>query len=569
MGFQNPPVPWREMERLLSGRPQDGATQRQTLSRRRMPYDPPPLRRPTDAIAYAELHAHSSFSFLDGASAPEKLVEEALRLGLHALALTDHDGFYGLARFAEAAETTSLKTVFGAELSLELTRPQKGEADPEGAHLLVLARGEEGYHRLSSALTHAQLRGGEKGRPVYDLDELGAQADGHWAVLTGCRKGAVRRTLDPHGDGRLDLEAARAELDRLVALFGRDAVHVELMHHGDPLDDRRNDALAALANERRLPTIATNNAHYASPAESELAAAVAAIRANRSMDDLDPWLTAHASGHLRSGAEMERLFAAYPGAVARTVPLADELAFPLRKAKPALPKQEVPDGHTPMSYLRVLVWEGAARKYPNLSEDDRARIERELHVIEQKDFPGYFLIVHDIVAEARRRGILCQGRGSAANSAVCYLLNITAVDAIAYGLPFERFLSALRDEEPDIDVDFDSRRREEIIQWVYGRYGRERAAQVANVIQYRPKNAIRDMAKAHGYSVGQQDAWSRQIERWDGSFETDSDNDIPAEVLAGATALLGAPRHLGIHSGGMVLTERPVGEVVPIEHARM
>ncbi len=198
----------------------------------------------------------------------------------------------------------------------------------------------------------------------------------------------------------------------------------------------------------------------------------------------------------------------------------------------------------------------------------RPRAHRqELGVIEQKDFPGYFLIVHGIVAEARRRGILCQGRGSAANSAVCYLLDITAVDSIFYNLPFERFLSAMREEEPDIDVDFDSDRREEIIQWVFDTYGRERTAQVANVIQYRPKNAVRDMARALGHSPGQQDAWSKQVERWDGPVP--GAHDIPDRVLEYASALMKAPRHLGIHSGGMVLTERPVGEVVPIEHARM
>ena len=428
----------------------------------------------------------------------------------------------------------------------------------------MLARGEEGYHRLAGAITHAQLQGAEKGRPVYDLDELAAQAGGHWAVLTGCRKGAVRRALAAEGR-----EAAARELDRLVRLFGRDAVHVELIDHGNPLDSRDNDVLAGLARERRLPLLATNNVHYAVPQRQLLAAAVAAVRANRGLDELDGWLPSHAGAHLRSGAEMAERFVRYPDAVARTVALADELAFPLRRAKPALPKQEVPEGHTPMSWLRHLVWEAVPRKYPDLTEDNRARIEKELGVIELKDFPGYFLIVYGIVQEARRRGILCQGRGSAANSAICYLLDITAVDAIAYDLPFERFLSSLRDEEPDIDVDFDSDRREEIIQWVYATYGRERAAQVANVIQYRPKNAVRDMAKALGHSPGQQDAWSKQVEQWGATLSTGPEHDIPDRVIEFASELLKAPRHLGIHSGGMVLTDRPVGEVVPIEHARM
>lgn len=575
MGFHNPPVKWSELERALSDTRRPASTPANgdggdspAWSHKRGPYVPPAIERPVDAVPYAELHAHSSYSFLDGASSPEELVEEAEKLGLHALALTDHDGFYGIVRFAEAAEARTVRTVFGAELSLGLPGPQNGQPDPTGSHLLVLARGEEGYHRLAAAITHAQLAGGEKGRPVYDLADLaeraGGPADPQWAILTGCRKGAVRRALASEGPAG----AARA-LDRLVDLFGPAAVHVELMDHGSPLDSAHNDLLAALAAERGLPVLATNNVHYAAPKKELLAAAVAAVRANRSLDELDGWLPAHAGAHLRSGAEMAARFARYPGAVARTVSLADELAFPLRRAKPALPKQTVPEGHTSMSWLRHLVWEAVPRKYPHLSADDRDRIERELAVIEMKDFPGYFLIVYGIVAEARRRGILCQGRGSAANSAVCYLLDITAVDSIFYRLPFERFLSSLRDEEPDIDVDFDSDRREEIIQWVYETYGRDRAAQVANVIQYRPKNAVRDMARALGHSPGQQDAWSKQVERWGATLETGADHDIPDEVIEFAAELLKAPRHLGIHSGGMVLTDRPVGEVVPIEHARM
>ncbi|QIG41247.1 error-prone DNA polymerase [Microbacterium sp. 4R-513] len=576
MGFNNPSVPWSEMERLLSDRRRprnipagaDGGDS-PAWSHKRGKYVAPEIERPTDVVPYAELHAHSTYSFLDGASSPEELAEEAERLGLHALAITDHDGFYGIVRFAEAAEALQVKTVFGAELSLghedrSATPARSGEPDPFGTHLLVLARGEEGYHRLAAALTHAQLRGAEKGRPLYDLDELSMQADGHWAVLTGCRKGTVRHALAVDGPS-----GAERELDRLVALFGRDAVHVELIDQGNPLDSRDNDLLAALAADRGLPLLATNNVHYAVPQREHLAAAVAAVRANRGLDELDGWLPAHAGAHLRSGAEMAERFARYSGAVARTVTLAEELAFPLRRAKPALPKQKVPEGHTPMTWLRHLVWEAVPRKYPDLTDDQAKRIEKELGVIEMKDFPGYFLIVYGIVQEARRRGILCQGRGSAANSAVCYLLDITAVDSIAYDLPFERFLSSLRDEEPDIDVDFDSDRREEIIQWVYAEYGRERAAQVANVIQYRPKNAVRDMAKALGHSPGQQDAWSKQVERWGATLESGPDHDIPDQVIEYASELLKAPRHLGIHSGGMVLTDRPVGEVVPIEHARM
>ncbi|MCK8477982.1 error-prone DNA polymerase [Microbacterium aurugineum] len=573
MGWHNPPLSWNELERTLSGEespsPPPGAEPKNTrsdpgpVSRRRKRTPPIGIPRPHDAVPYAELHAHSSYSFLDGASSPEDLLAEADRLGLTALALTDHDGFYGAARFAEVADLmeSPLQTVFGAELSLDLPAPQRGSADPAGEHLLVLARGKEGYHRLSGAITAAQLRGGEKGRPVYDLDDLAERAGGHWTILTGCRKGAVRRGLEA-GDGLTPLRT-------LVDLFGNDHVAVELFDHGDPLDTRRNDALAGLARRMRLPVVATNNVHYATPAQAPLAEAVAAVRAVRSMDELDGWLPAHGGAHLRSGAEMSARFHRHPGAISYGLELAMASAFPLRLARPALPQQKVPEGHTPMSWLRHLVWAAVPSKYPRLDEEGKHRIARELDVIEEKDFPGYFLIVHGIVTEARRRGILCQGRGSAAASAVCYLLGITAVDPILYRLPFERFLATTRTEEPDIDVDFDSDRREEIIQWVYQEYGRERAAQVANVIQYRPKNAVRDMARALGHSPGQQDAWSRQVDGWGAGLEPAEDHDIPENVLAYAGELLKAPRHLGIHSGGMVLTARPVGEVVPVEHARM
>ena len=564
MGWHNPPVPWSELERMLSDRrPSDHAG----WSNKRAPYRPPVLPEPSGTtVPYAELHAHSHYSFLDGASSPEELLEEAVLLGLHAIALTDHDGFYGAPRMAEAAESfPQISTVYGAELSLGLRKPQNGVADPEGSHLVVLARRQEGYHRLSRAITAAQLTpGAEKGRPVYDLDDLAGRADGHWLVLTGCRKGRVRQALVTDGVG-----AASRELEDLVALFGRDNVAVELYHHGNPLDDAHNDALAPLAARHGLPVVATGNVHYATPDRHRLATALAAVRARRSLDELDGWLPASGTAHLRSGAELQRTFGRYPGAIERTVEYADDLAFRLRSVRPGLPDQEVPPGHTPMSWLRDLVRAAIPVRYPRgLDEKGRARIERELSVIEQKDFPGYFLIVHDIVEEARRRGILCQGRGSAANSVVCYLLGITAVDAIFYDLPFERFLSSMREEEPDIDVDFDSERREEIIQYVYGKYGRENAAQVANVISYRAKAAVRDMAKALGHSPGQQDAWSRQVERWSLPVPG-GDHGIPDEVSWLAWQVREFPRHLGIHSGGMVLTKRPVGEVVPIEHARM
>ena len=536
--------------------------------------------------AYAELHAHSHYSFLDGASSPDQLVSEAVRLGLTGLALTDHDGFYGAPRFAEAAqEHPQLSTVYGAELTLGLAAPQLGVADPAGTHLLVLARGHEGYHRLSAAITEAHLAGGEKGRPLYDLEQLAAASDGHWAILTGCRKSVVQRALSEAptlSDGERN---ARTEVDRLMALFGRDNVFVELTRHGHPGDDARLARLAGLAADARLDAVVTGGIHAATPHQTRVAEAMSAIRSRRSLTELDPHLPASGFAHLRSAASMARHFAEYPAAVARTVPLARDLSFSLREATPRLPKLDLPAGHTQMSWLRTLVWQGAKERYgadrDTIDSARRERIERELAVIEQLDFPGYFLIVHDIVREARERGILCQGRGSAANSAVCYLLKVTSVDSIFYGLPFERFLSSMREDEPDIDVDFDSERREEMIQYVYKKYGRRNAAQVANVITYRPKAAIRDAAKALGYSPTEQKEWSSKISSHDRFPAPDALAEtvagdpptayasVPESVLRLAHELLGSPRHLGIHSGGMVLTERPVGEVCPIEHARM
>ena len=581
MGWNNPAVSWRELERRLSGLP--GADDA-PVSRRKHPRpETRVIARPESVTPYAELHCHSHFSFLDGASSPAELVDEAVRLGLHALAITDHDGFYAAPLLAEAAAGHELRTVYGAELSLGLAKPQNGVPDPEGSHLLVLARGVEGYHRLAAAMTDAHLRGDEKGRPVYDLDELAERGRDHWVVLTGCRKGAVRRALARGGPrGRQD---AADELDRLTGLFGLDHVVVELSTRGGPETDETNALLCELAGVHGLAVVASGNVHHATPSRARLGAAMASVRARRSLAEMDGWLDLSGGAHLRSGAEAARSLRERPDAVARTVTLADELAFDLRQATPALPKHRIPAGHTPDSWLREIAARGFAERYAGTPHEQiaRERIEHELRVIAEKDFAGYFVIVHDIVDFARSQGILCQGRGSAASSAVCFALGITAVDAVFFKLPFERFISAHRDEEPDIDVDFDSDRREEVIQWVYDTYGRRNAAQVANVIGYRPRMAVRDAAKALGHSQGQQDAWSKQIDGWSsvvaGGGDADQpghetgegapSHDVPAPVVALAEELLGAPRHLGIHSGGMVLTEQPIGEVCPIERARM
>jgi error-prone DNA polymerase len=584
VGWSNPDVPWSTLEAALSGRtgsslvggPEADGGDAPAWSRKRAPYLPAEPVEPAAAaeglrVPYAELHCHSNFSFLDGASHPEELVEQAVRLGLDAIALTDHDGMYGVVRFAEAAAELGIRTVFGAELSLGLSAPQNGVADPEGTHLLLLARSPEGYQRLCRTISTAQLAGREKGRPLYDLDEVVADTAGHVLVLTGCRKGAVRQALCRGGR-----RAAAAALRGLVERFGADSVAVELTYGALPTDTEVNDALAVLAADAGLPTVASTAAHYATLTRFPLATALAAVRARRSLDEADGWLPPAGTAHLRAGAEMAARFdARHPRAVARAAAFGAECAFSIDLVAPDLPPFETPPGRSEAAWLRELTRRGVLQRYGSFAENPEAvdTVERELAVIEERNFPGYFLIVHDIVAFCRASGILCQGRGSAANSAVCYALGITNVDAVAHGLLFERFLSPARDGYPDIDLDIESGRREEVIQYVYGRYGRERAAQVANVITYRPRSAVRDVAKALGFSPGQQDAWSKRIERWHGvggnGVEGGVVPDMPEQVGELANQLLGFPRHLGIHSGGMVICDRPVSEVVPVEWARM
>jgi error-prone DNA polymerase len=594
MGFGNPPVPWRELERRLSGRPVspppafrppggagDGGDS-PAWSRKREAYQPAPIQAVRPSTPYAELHAHSSFSFLDGASSPEEMAEEAARLGLQALAITDHDGVYGVVRFAEAAESYGLATMFGAELSLDVEIPEtqaerlvgarSAIPDPPGRHLLVLSRSPSGYASLCRGISAGQRRGGSKGRPVYSLDELGELSDHNWLVLTGCRKGSVRDALESAGFGTFALDPARRALADLIERFGRDNVVVELTYSRDPLADERYDALVQLAEEAGLPVVATTGAHYHAPPRRPLATALAAVRARSSLDELDGWLPAWSDAHLRDGDEMAARFARWPGVVEAAAKVGAELSFDLHLVAPSLPPFPVPAGHTEMSFLRQLSYDGALTRYGSRPDAEHAYkiIDHELEIIEQLGFPGYFLVVWDIVEFCKKRGILAQGRGSAANSAVCYAIGITAVDAVRYELMFERFLAPERAEPPDIDVDIESDRREEAIQHVYETYGRDYAAQVANVITYRPKSAVRDVAKALGYSPGQQDAWSKEIEQgyyW--SADVEALETVPHEVLELSAELQNSPRHLGIHSGGMVICDRPIVEVCPVEWGRM
>ncbi len=586
MGWNNPAVPWRELRRRMAWRDEneDGPDPSGPASsdpaagpgppRRLRPARPREALSQQDVIPWAELHCHSSFSFLDGAATPGELVTEAARLGLETLALTDHDGMYGVPQFAQAAARwrargLRLGTVFGAELSLDLPSAQSGVPDPEGRHLLVLARDAEGYRRLCGVISAAQLAGAAKGRPVYDVDALAGAHGGHWVVLTGCRKGPVPAALAAGGPG-----AAWRELGRLTDMFGPENVMVELTCQHDPGDDERNDLLVRLADLADVDVVASGNAHFAVPAQGRLAQALAAIRARRSLTDMDGWLAAAGQAYLRSGAEMAALLRRYPGVLERTAALGRQCAFDFRVVAPRLPDCPVPVGHTEASWLRELVARKAPARY-GPPGDERvpgayAQIARELDVIERLDFPGYFLIVHELVEFCEDNNILCQGRGSAANSAVCYAIGITNVDPVSHHLLFERFLSDGRDGPPDIDLDIEHRRREEVIQHVYDTYGRQRAAQVANVITYRPRLALRDAGRALGYSPAQSDAWVSQIGPGPAAAgEPMPTEDVPPAAAELARQMQRLPRHLGIHSGGMVICDRPVGEVCPVEWARM
>jgi error-prone DNA polymerase len=496
-------------------------------------------------------------------------VAEAARLRLGALALTDHDGLYGVVRFAETARAVGLAAVFGAELTLlppasSRAAERTGAPDPVGTHLVVLARDPDGYARLSRTIAEAHLAGGTKGQPTCTLDALSGRHQGHWLVLTGCRKGAVPAALTNDGPG-----AAGRELDRLTEAFGRENVAVELWAHGDPLDTARNDALALLAVDRGVDLVATNNVHYATASRRPLAATLAAVRARRPLVELEGWLPAAAAAHLRSPGEQQRRFARWPGVVERAGQLGRACAFDLRLVAPRLPHFPVPPGHDEQSWLVELTRRGATSRYGPRG-DERipgawAQIDHELAVIGALGFAGYFLIVWDIVEFCRRHDIYCQGRGSAANSAVCFALCITRADAVGLGLLFERFLSPERDGPPDIDLDIESGRREEVIAYVFERYGRHHAAQVANVITYRARSAIRDIGKALGHSPAQVDGWAKGV---DNGEPLDRGGPLPAAVAALAGQVLDFPRHLGLHSGGMVICDRPVVEVCPVEWAR-
>ena len=538
------------------------------------------------AHRYAELHAHSAYSFLDGANEPEDLAAAAVALGLEALALTDHDGMPGIVKHAEAGRRYALPTIHGTELTLE-----------DGSHLPVLARSPLGYRRLCAAVSRHNLDAGQRAEPAHRLADLAtALREGRGAaageaagrgpggggataspvlVLTGTANGPLRRALgDPRRPGTWDRQAADAVLGHLVGRFGSDGVAVEIALDGGPTDAALTESLSRLATTHRLPLLATGAVRCARPADARLADVLTATRLCTDLEGARSHLPA-LGRWLRGPDDMARLHRRAPQAVDTTADLAADLAFDLSLVAPDLPAPEVPEGHTPASWLRELTYRGALRCYGTAQQDPRAWqvLDHELKVIESLGFPGYFLIVRSVVDFCEQAGILCQGRGSAANSAVCYALGITAVDAVRHRMLFERFLSPGRSGYPDIDLDIEACRREEVIQHVYSRYGRDYAAQVANVISYRSRSAVRDAARALGHPPGVIDTWTRSLEhRWSPLPEPSAQagaDEPPEQVRAVANRLLLLPRHLGIHSGGMVLAAQPVTEVCPVRWAAM
>jgi error-prone DNA polymerase len=548
-----------------------------------------------DAKDYVELHAASAFSFLRGASLPEDLAERAAELGLSAAALVDVNGVYGAPRFYQAAKQAGVKALVGAEAVLDTAEhPPAGrrgplglvpEASPaenapeSGPRVTVLVESRAGYKNLCKLLTAAAL-GRPKGEARVDWDLIAGHAPG-LHCLTGGDEGPVARALaDPAGG----VDAARRVLERLAAWFGG-RVHVEIQRHRLRDEEHRNRALLDLARKLRLPVVATNGVRYARPGDKPLHDVLSSIRHHTTLDAAGALLASHRERHLKSAAEMGRLFADLPQALAATVDLSHRLEFTLEDLGYRFPDYPLPPGETPSGYLRHVTWNGAKARFRPLTAKAQAQIQKELDLIEKLNLAGYFLIVWDIVNFCLREGILAQGRGSAANSAVCYALSITAVDPVKMDLLFERFLSEERGEWPDIDLDLPSGdQREKVIQHVYQRYGPHGAAMTANVITYRDRSATREVAKVFGYSPEQVDKLAKQL----GTFTYDVARGDPKPFAAELAAagfdpeepriklfseqwlrIHNLPRHLGQHSGGMVIAAGRLDEVVPLEPASM
>jgi error-prone DNA polymerase len=543
---------------------------------------------PAGARPYVELRASSAFSFLEGASLPEDLVDHAARSGLSSMALIDINGVYGAPRFHSAAKKAGIRALVGAELVLENpespspalrlvpshTIGSKHEGHPR---LTLLVRNREGYRNLCRLLTAGAL-GHPKGEARYDWSLI-AQYTGGLHCLTGGTEGPVAHALRRGG-----LTEAERTIDYLAGLFP-DRLHVELQRHHLREEEHRNQALVDLARRRRLPLLATNGVRYAASEEKPLLDVLTCIRLGMNVDRVGRRLDANRERHIRTPAEMARLFADLPEALDASVRLAAELDFTLADLGYRFPEYPLPTGETPISFLRQISWNGARARFRPLTAKAQAQIAKELDLIEKLDLAGYFLIVWDIVQFCAREKILVQGRGSAANSAVCYALSITAVDPVKMELLFERFLSEERGEWPDIDLDLPSGdQREKVIQHVYERYGTHGAGMTANVITYRERSAAREVGKALGFAPAQIERFAKQVGRWTFGEVRERVTELPKELAAAGLdaedgrvrhlihlwqRVQNLPRHLGQHSGGMVMTSGRLDDVVPLEPASM
>src|SRR3954471_9944166 len=498
-------------------------------------------------MPYVELHGCSDFSFLRGGSFPEQLAETAANLKMPAMALLDRNGVYGAQRFAVAAREHGVRPIVGAELTME-----------DGTVLPVLVKDRRGYENLCELLTQAHLRS-EKGKCAVQRNELPQFAAGLVALLG----------------------LPGSPVSSLIDVFGRENVYVEIQRHFVRGEARVNQKLCDLAEQLRLPIIATNGVQYARPYGRQVLDVFTCIREHTHLDAAGKLLTQNAERHLKSDAQMRALFADRLDAIENTARLAERLEFSLENIGYEFPSFPVPDGHDMNSFLRTITLFGAQQRYTSTSTAVKRKLEEELSLITRLGFSGYFLIVWDIINFCREHNVMVQGRGSAANSAVCYCLGITPVDPVSNNLVFERFLSESRKGWPNIDLDLPSGdRRESVIQEVYRRYGKHGAAMTANVITYRGRSAAREIGKALNFSPNVIDRFSHLFASGDFPHTLDLRAQIEqaglpkahprmAAFIALYQAIYGLPRHLGQHSGGMIICQGKLSSFVPLENASM
>jgi error-prone DNA polymerase len=551
---------------------------------------------------YIELHSRSAFSFLEGSSLPESLIARCAELQMPAMALLDRDGVYGAPRFHMAAKKAKLKAHIGAEVAcnfsrrdvacnvfagsgtdfagpgktLQATSLQTGLGD---FRLPLLISSRTGYQNLCRLITKMKLRSKKDEGAVFE-QELEQHSQG-LICLTGGDDGPFAHALRTGG-----FEAARKSVEHLAHIFGKHNVYVELQRHYRREQELRNRAAAKIARYLDLPLLATNGVRYATPEARELADVFTALRSHCTMNTAGRMLTRNSECHLKSPGEMQKLFADLPEAIANTVELSSRLEFTLEDLGYEFPKYPVPEGESMMSFLRERTREGFRSRYgrfdSDLQEKARRQIDYELTLIEKLKLPGYFLIVWDLVRYCREENILVQGRGSAANSAVCYSLGITAVDPVRMELLFERFLSEERGEWPDIDLDLPSGdEREKVIQYLYRKYGERGAAMTANVITYRSRMASREIGKVLEFDEETLNKLSAAVAHWEYRDEHDTfdhrfrdaglDISHPRirKYFELCEAIQDLPRHLGQHSGGMVICQGQLDSVVPLEPASM